>query len=305
MAQDKPIYEDLFAENGSVASPDSSTIKNGNIPNTIAISRLVNFADNRQDEYIKHINQYGIPVWDNTESYPAGAWSRSSVDGEVYEALQLVPSGLTDPQGQPTYWINITSGKFVPIAGNAGNPMTGALYMGDNNILNIGKLEADLDTSFLIENIGTGNIVLLGNANLGLNFTGSIDCGSSRVANVDDPFDLLDAVNLRTLKLRVHAYALWDQIGGVVTVHDSFNMTSVIRTTLGFTEFVMASSAGNTDYIMQTTTGRAPSGQNRALMDDNANTPRTNTTFRLVCKNDDNVFKDVQLSQVIIYKLEA
>lgn len=222
MPQAKPNMETLFAETGATITPTPSKISNGHIPDTVAESRFANWAQLRADQFLAHLNEYGIPHWDNVTTYPAGAWSRSPTDDKVYESIQLVPSGLADPSGNTAYWTPFNAEAFVPIAGNGGNPMTGNLDGSNGTTINgfeslrLGDASTDQFTQVLwrsnsnhtdwssriqrgssenanlvIENKGTGDISFISGGDFSFN--------DSRLKTIADPLSEKDAVNLRTL----------------------------------------------------------------------------------------------------------
>lgn len=54
-----------------------------------------NFVQNKQDQAIAHINQHGIPVWDNATEYQANKSYVQGSDGRIYKALTTNTN--TDP----------------------------------------------------------------------------------------------------------------------------------------------------------------------------------------------------------------
>ena len=102
-------------------------------------------------------------------------------------------------------------------------------------------------------------------------------------------------------ELKVHAYAVWDQVGGTVTVHSSGNMTSVTRTATGFTEFVFTTATPDANYTTLTTAGIV-SGSNPVILNEHDPSVNRTTTYTIVrAQNNNDVNKDVHISSIVIY----
>ena len=114
MARTKPNYEKVWADTGSKIDPDvqygagkTETGWGSEIP----IAECENFTQNKQDQFNAHINDYGIPTWDDVTDYPDGAYSRSLADPtKVFRSVQAVPAGNVDPNADNgTYWAQIVN----------------------------------------------------------------------------------------------------------------------------------------------------------------------------------------------------
>lgn len=97
----------IWASAGDVLAPSDSKIATG-WQVEIPPRQFFNYIDNKQDQAIAHINQHGIPVWDNTTEYQYSVSGTKSIcmgsDGTVYRAKQVninqnPVTDLTD-----TYW---------------------------------------------------------------------------------------------------------------------------------------------------------------------------------------------------------
>lgn len=118
----KPDMSEVWAQTGVTEDPrtqygDVDKIKDGWVQE-IPLFESENYMRNRADQMLAHLNDYGIAVWDSVSEYPNKAWSRSSVDGEVYVSIQAVPAGEDDPSLEPTYWklfqpLSETSGTLL------------------------------------------------------------------------------------------------------------------------------------------------------------------------------------------------
>lgn len=63
-----------------------------------------NFLQQLFTQGLAHFNEYGIGQWDTDTDFPIGAWSRSTVDGEVYVG-QVTPNVGNEPSATaPTEW---------------------------------------------------------------------------------------------------------------------------------------------------------------------------------------------------------
>jgi len=112
MARSKPNMEELWAETGAKIDPrtqysDADKIKKGWLAE-IPLHESENWEQNRQDEFLAHVNDFGIIEWDAVTDYADKALIRSAVDGEKYLSVQAVPAGNVDPANDDgTYWILI------------------------------------------------------------------------------------------------------------------------------------------------------------------------------------------------------
>ena len=105
-----------------------------------------------------------------------------------------------------------------------------------------------------------------------------------------------------TLGLRVHAFVLWDQNGGVVTVHDSENMTSVTRPATGHTDFVFTTPTPDVNFVPVYVCG-VDQGSNPFIMNerDYSTSVRTTTTIKTIVHNNNDTIKDPAISSLTIY----
>lgn len=104
----KPLdINKIWASAGDVLAPSDSKIATGWAVE-IPPRQWFNYIDQKQDQAIAHINQHGIPVWDNTTEYQYSVSGTKSIcmgsDGTVYRAKQVninqnPVTDLTD-----TYW---------------------------------------------------------------------------------------------------------------------------------------------------------------------------------------------------------
>ena len=74
----------IWASNGDVAVPSSEKVEIGHIVEKPK-KEIVNWIENRQDQFIAYLNQVGIPEWDSKTTYKANI-SFVNRSGTVYKA---------------------------------------------------------------------------------------------------------------------------------------------------------------------------------------------------------------------------
>lgn len=97
----------IWASAGDVLAPSDSKISTGWAVE-IPPRQWFNYIDNKQDQAIAHINQHGIPVWDNTTEYQWSSTGTKSIcmgsDGTIYRAKQLNINQNPVTDTTDTYW---------------------------------------------------------------------------------------------------------------------------------------------------------------------------------------------------------
>jgi microcystin-dependent protein len=83
----KPSFTSVWAETGSKTEPTTAKINQGWIVE-IPPHEMMNWLQNRQDHFLAHINQVGIPQWDANTEYQAQKSYVQGTSGIVYRALQ-------------------------------------------------------------------------------------------------------------------------------------------------------------------------------------------------------------------------
>ena len=81
-----------------------------------------NYAQNKVDRALSHINEYGVAEWDGETSYPIGGWARSTVDSNVYVSL-IVSNQNNEPSVSSSQWISLYS-AINNISSPAGSVMS-------------------------------------------------------------------------------------------------------------------------------------------------------------------------------------
>lgn len=104
----KPVdINKIWASAGDVLAPSDSKIATG-WQVEIPARQYFNYIDWKQDQAIAHINQHGIPVWDNTTEYQWSSTGTKSIcmgsDGTIYRAKQLNINQNPVTDTTDTYW---------------------------------------------------------------------------------------------------------------------------------------------------------------------------------------------------------
>lgn len=83
----KPSFTSVWAETGSKTEPTTAKINQGWIVE-IPHHEMMNWLQNRQDQFLAHVNQMGVPQWDATTEYQSQKSYVQGTSGIVYRALQ-------------------------------------------------------------------------------------------------------------------------------------------------------------------------------------------------------------------------
>lgn len=104
----KPSMKEIWASGGDIVEPTDLKKQQGW---TVEVPphQYENWIQNRQDEYLAHINQRGIPAWDSTTDYEAGGLSYAQgSNGTIYRSVAASGPAtvIQDPttDGVGTYW---------------------------------------------------------------------------------------------------------------------------------------------------------------------------------------------------------
>lgn len=83
----KPQFNSVWAQTGTKLTPDVAKISQGWIVE-IPPHEYENWVQGRQDQLLAHLNQVGIPMWDQTVEYQAGkSYVQGATSGVVYRAV--------------------------------------------------------------------------------------------------------------------------------------------------------------------------------------------------------------------------
>jgi hypothetical protein len=105
----KPNYTNIWSSGGAKVAPNDTKIQQGWTAE-VPPFQYENWIQNRQDQFIAHVNQRGIPVWDGLSEYEGGGLSYTQgSNGVVYKSVTasgpslVVQNPTTDGTG--TYWV--------------------------------------------------------------------------------------------------------------------------------------------------------------------------------------------------------
>lgn len=132
----KPDYSEIWASGGSTIEP-SDVKKQTGWTAEVPPYQWENWIQNRQDQFIAHVNQRGIPQWDGqTEYEPGGLSYVQGIDGIVYKSVAASGPSTTsqDPTTDvsDTYWTVAFAGVGAFLTEAAGDTR----YLQRNNNLN-------------------------------------------------------------------------------------------------------------------------------------------------------------------------
>lgn len=104
----KPNMQQIWASGGDIVEP-SDLKKQQGWTVEVPPHQFENWIQNRQDEYLAHINQRGIPQWDGGTEYEAGGLSYvQGSDGVIYKSVAASgPAGVVSnptTDATDTYW---------------------------------------------------------------------------------------------------------------------------------------------------------------------------------------------------------
>ena len=101
MGSRQNIQGSEWANAGAVTDPGGAKQDLGWVAEKPAY-QSANFVENRQDEMLAHIEEYGVPVWDTATIYVDGSLALGS-DEILYESIQAANQG-NDPTSSPSWW---------------------------------------------------------------------------------------------------------------------------------------------------------------------------------------------------------
>lgn len=104
----KPDVSKVWASGGAIVEPSDTKKATGWLPE-VPPHQWENWIQNRQDQFIAHVNQRGIAAWDGLTEYEAGSLSYvQGTDGKIYKSVAasgpstVVQNPVTD--AADTYW---------------------------------------------------------------------------------------------------------------------------------------------------------------------------------------------------------
>lgn len=179
----------LWAATGVKTAPDTSKIQLGWIVE-IPPYQYQNWLDNRQDAFIAHTNQQGIPSWDAETEYQGGLSYTKGSDGVIYKCL------ITNTNSNPTDSLNRT--RWVVAFEAFGNVaiVQAALTQHLNNYASLSGI-----TNIVA---ARNNLSVYSRAEVEANFAAKVG-SSSQVFAVASPLNDTHAVSLGYLNTRLPA----------------------------------------------------------------------------------------------------
>jgi hypothetical protein len=104
----------IWSSGGDIIAPSDTKIASG-WSAEIPPRQYFNYIDNKQDQAIAHINQFGICVWDSGTEYQANkSYVQGQTDGAIYRCVQTHTNQKPETDAADTYWALAfaTAGKF-------------------------------------------------------------------------------------------------------------------------------------------------------------------------------------------------
>lgn len=104
----------IWSSGGDIIAPSDTKIASG-WSAEIPPRQYFNYIDNKQDQAIAHINQYGICQWDNVTEYQANkSYVQGITDGAIYRCVQTHSNQNPETDATDTYWklAFATAGEF-------------------------------------------------------------------------------------------------------------------------------------------------------------------------------------------------
>jgi len=104
----------IWAATGDIAAPDAAYVANG-WEAIIPPREYFNWLDNKQDRFNAHVNQHGIPVWDNATEYQASLSYTKGSNGTLYRAVRTNSNvnPVTDTTGAWTTAFGVSSAGMM------------------------------------------------------------------------------------------------------------------------------------------------------------------------------------------------
>ena len=94
----------IWSSGGDIIAPSDTKIASG-WSAEIPPRQYFNYIDNKQDQAIAHINQYGICVWDSTTEYQATkSYVQGPTDGAIYRCVSTHTNQNPETDATDTYW---------------------------------------------------------------------------------------------------------------------------------------------------------------------------------------------------------
>lgn len=162
----KPNMQQVWASGGDIVEP-SDLKKQQGWTVEVPPHQFENWIQNRQDEYLAHINQRGIPAWDGLTNYEAGGLSYvQGSDGKVYKSVAASgPSGVVSnptTDGTDTYWTIAFADVGAFLTQTAGDARYTQRSNNLSDLTNVATARANLGAAPTVSPTFTGRVAALG-----------------------------------------------------------------------------------------------------------------------------------------------
>lgn len=94
----------IWSSGGDIIAPSDTKILSG-WSAEIPPRQYFNYIDNKQDQAIAHINQYGVAQWDSVTEYQANkSYVQGATDGKIYLCVATHTNQNPETDVSDTYW---------------------------------------------------------------------------------------------------------------------------------------------------------------------------------------------------------
>lgn len=95
----------IWASGGDIIAPGDSKIATGWVVE-IPPRQYFNYIDNKQDSFIAHANQHGVPAWDDETEYQEDkSYVQGPTNGTIYRCIQTHTNQNPETDLTNVYWI--------------------------------------------------------------------------------------------------------------------------------------------------------------------------------------------------------
>jgi hypothetical protein len=253
----KPDYTNIWSSGGGTVAPANTKIQQGWTAE-VPPFQYENWIQNRQDTFLAHINQRGIPAWDALTEYEAGSLSYvQGTDGKIYKSVAASgPSTTTQnpvTDAVDTYW---------------------TVAFADSNAGFITQAQGDAAYLLKANNLSGLTNVVTARANLGVEASGSTVTKDSSTGAANIPVGTTAQrptgvsgklrYNSSTGRFEGYTAAAWGSLGGATGGGNDdvfYENSQIVTTNYTLTAGKNASTAGpvtiNTGVTITIPTGAA------------------------------------------------
>jgi hypothetical protein len=172
----KPNVNKVWADTGTKTVPSDAKIAQGWVAE-IPPFEYENYLQNRQDQFIAHINQHGISEWDATTDYRNGKSYVMGSDGLIYKCLvtNTNKNPVTAPDAS-SYWVLAwdSAGTAYSKATSDGRYLRATNNLSDLNNPVTARNNLQLGSAAVLNTTGAvGDAMKVGDWGFGRSFTGA------------------------------------------------------------------------------------------------------------------------------------